>query len=260
MPLDHGVRRFSATPLCWLHGFTQTGSSAHLFQSILAARRVLITPDLARHGSQALEGGTLDEIADRIARQLPEHIVDLGGYSFGARVALHLALRHPDRVRRLVLIGATRGIEDATKRDERRDRDERLAQRMLDIGLEAFLDEWLSQPMFAQLHLDAEERRARETQRIESLAASLREAGTGTQRWLGEEIRTLTMPLLALAGASDERFSRESRYIADAVPGGVAQLVPGSGHATHLHQPEWSAHVIDSFLSHSVDEIASDTQ
>ena len=38
------------------------------------------------------------------------------GYSMGGRVALHAALRHPDAVERLVLIGATAGIDDADER------------------------------------------------------------------------------------------------------------------------------------------------
>lgn len=260
MPLDHRVNRFTTTPFCWLHGFTQTGASAHHFQSILTATRVLVTPDLARHGTNAREGGSLDEIADAVAAQLPEQILDLGGYSFGARVALHVALRHPERVRRLVLIGATRGISDETLRRERRDRDETLAQRIESIGLSNFLDEWLSQPLFAQLPYDELERESRSSQRAESLAASLREAGTGTQRWLGEEIRELTMPVLALAGASDERFARESRHIAHSVSDGVAQLVPGAGHATHLHQPWWSARLIDTFLTDLRNEKASEAE
>ena len=260
MPLDHNENRLVATPLCWLHGFTQTGASAHQFQSILAGTREMLTPDLARHGANALTGGSLEEIADAVDAQLPVEQVDLGGYSFGARVALHVALRHPQRIRRLALIGATRGIAEETERRARRERDELLATRIEQIGLEPFLDEWLSQPMFANLPDDASERASRQGQRADSLASSLREAGTGTQRWLGDQLDQLTLPLLAIAGASDERFSREARAIARGAPHASAQLVPGAGHATHLHQPVWSARLIENFLSESRDEKTAHTE
>src|SRR3954451_6685790 len=38
------------------------------------------------------------------------------GYSMGGRIALHVALAHPDDVSRLVLVGATPGIVDPIDR------------------------------------------------------------------------------------------------------------------------------------------------
>ena len=251
MPLPH-VDPSAVAPLCWLHGFTQTGHSAHRFRSILAGQREVIAPDLLRHGSNWDRGGSLDEIADAVVVGLPDGVVDLGGYSFGGRVALHVALRHPERIRRLVLIGATRGIREDTERNERRHRDEALAERIELMGAAAFVDEWLRQPMFAGVPADPVERAAREDQHASSLAASLREAGTGTQRWLGGEVASISAPTLALAGSRDDRFAREASCIANSV-GGVFSLVPGSGHAAHLEQPQWTAVVVDAFLSASVD-------
>ena len=248
MPLDHRERRAATPPLCWLHGFTQTGASAHQFRAILTATREVLTPDLARHGARGQVGGSLDDVADAVVRELPHDPVDLGGYSFGARVALHVAIRHPERVRRLVLLGATRGIADDSARAARRERDEALAAKIEQIGTEAFLDQWMSQPMFADLPFDPRERASREGQSPSNLAASLREAGTGTQRWLNDEIGELPMVILTLAGASDERFSREARAIAQRARRASFQLVPGAAHAAHLHQPTWSAALVATFL------------
>jgi pimeloyl-ACP methyl ester carboxylesterase len=113
--------------------------------------------------------------------------------------------------------------------------------------------------MFAQLPEDPDERRARDGQRSESLAASLREAGTGTQRWLGDVLGELSLPVLALAGSNDERFVREALAIA-ASTGGVASAVPGAGHAAHLHQPAWTARVVEEFLEALVDQPDRDGQ
>ena len=73
------------------------------------------------------------------------------GYSLGGRQALHLAVHRPEVVRGLVLISTTAGIEDDTERLRRREDDDRLAERIETIGLDAFLDEWLAGPLFAGL-------------------------------------------------------------------------------------------------------------
>lgn len=243
-----------APPLCWLHGFTQTGQSAHAFRSILAAEREVFAPDLPGHGARASDRGSLEEVADAVAAALPATPVDLGGYSLGGRVALHVALRHPGAVRRLVLIGATRGIADEVTRADRRVRDEALAHHIEEVGVATFIDEWLAGPMFRTLPPDVEERARRLAHSATGLANSLRDTGTGTQHWLGDDVTTLGPVALCLAGAADERFAREALAIAGSAPHAVAQLVPGAGHAAHLHQPAWVGRVVNAFLRSSVHE------
>jgi 2-succinyl-6-hydroxy-2,4-cyclohexadiene-1-carboxylate synthase len=237
----------SGSSFVWLHGFTQTRASAHQFRSILAGSHELLTLDLPGHGSAHALSASLDEAADLVIAVLPSEQFVLGGYSFGARVALHIALRHPQRVRELVLLGATRGIQDETLRQERRTRDEELAARIERIGTDLFLDEWLAQPMFASLPNDPRERAARSTD-AKGLANSLRFAGTGTQTWLGPRMATMTVPTLTLAGSLDQKFRIEARAIAESVPSGHVELVSDASHAAHLERPEATAHLIQSWL------------
>ena len=232
----------------WLHGFTQTRASAHQFRSILAGSNELLTLDLPGHGTAQKLKASLEETADLVAEVLPDEPVALGGYSFGGRVALHLALRHPGRLRHLVLLGATRGIENQLERRARRDRDEALAHRIDEIGGPAFLDEWLGQPMFAALPDDPLERAARSAD-TDGLANSLRLAGTGTQAWLAPLLATIAAPTLALAGARDAKFSAEAQAIALAMSRGSYDLIDGAGHAAHLERPETTAERITSFLA-----------
>jgi pimeloyl-ACP methyl ester carboxylesterase len=85
-------RRGAGPVLVWLHGFTQTKDSAHQFRSILAGTNEVMTIDLPGHGENAAILATLEETADLLADVLPHDPFTLGGYSFGARVALHFAL------------------------------------------------------------------------------------------------------------------------------------------------------------------------
>jgi 2-succinyl-6-hydroxy-2,4-cyclohexadiene-1-carboxylate synthase len=242
-----GVQRLGSGPtLVWLHGFTQTKDSAHQFRSILAGTGELLTLDLPGHGENASTRASLTETADLLATVLPDGPFVLGGYSYGARVALHFALGHAERLLGLVLLGATRGIEDPVERSERRRRDDELADRIESIGTDAFLDEWLAQPMFASLPKDPRERASRSGD-AGGLANSLRSSGTGTQAWLAPELLTLTTPTLALAGSHDEKFSREAAAIAESVVHGQCETVADASHASHLEQPERVAELVESF-------------
>ncbi len=230
----------------WLHGFTQTKDSGHEFLSILAGTHEVLTIDLPGHGENAAVAATLDETADLLADALPVEPFTLGGYSYGGRLALHFALRHPERVGRLVLLSATMGIHDASERSARRQRDEALAVRVEETGVENFLDEWLAQPMFAALPPDAAERAAR-SRDARGLADSLRRSGTGTQAWLGERLAALNVQTLIVAGADDEKFVAEARRLHEAIATSTLALVARTGHATHLERPEAVAALIEAF-------------
>ncbi len=95
------------------HGFTQTGRSWDTVARLIADRVTdadIVAVDMPGHGSAADVRADLWQSADRLT-QLggPATYV---GYSMGGRVALHAALAHPAVVERLVLIGATAGIDD----------------------------------------------------------------------------------------------------------------------------------------------------
>jgi 2-succinyl-6-hydroxy-2,4-cyclohexadiene-1-carboxylate synthase len=239
-----GLQRAGSGPLLvWLHGFTQTKNSAHEFLSILAGSYEVLTIDLPGHGENASISASLDETADLLVEVLPHEPFLLGGYSFGGRVALHVAHRHPQRLTHLVVLSATLGIRDETERRERRERDNALADRIEDIGADAFLDEWLAQPMFASIPHDSEERRAR-SHDARGLATSLRRAGTGTQHWLGESLGAFDRPALVLAGANDKKFVLEARRLQDALARASSAFVADAGHAAHLERPHLVAQLV----------------
>jgi 2-succinyl-6-hydroxy-2,4-cyclohexadiene-1-carboxylate synthase len=246
-----GVQRRGSGPvLVWLHGFTQTKDSAHQFRSILAGTNEVLTLDLPGHGENAAILASLEETADLLADVIPMESFTLGGYSFGARVALHFALRYPTRVNRLVVLGATRGIADDEAREERRRSDDALARRIETIGADAFLDEWLAREMFAYLPDDPLERAARSSNAA-GLAGSLRLAGTGTQRWLAPDLASISVPTLALAGALDQKFRLEATAIAEDVAAGSVEFVADAHHAAHLEQPRRCAAQVLDFIHRS---------
>ena len=236
MPLLGLQRTGSGPVIVWLHGFTQTKDSALEFRTILAGTREVLTIDLPGHGENAAAHCTLDDTADLLAAALPREPFLLGGYSMGGRVALHVALRHPERLAGLVLLSTTLGIRDPTLRRARRTRDEALAQRIEGMDIDAFLSEWLSLPLFASLPADPAERASRSRDRA-GLAESLRRSGTGRQSWLGDRVASLDLPTLVIVGEHDVKFRDEGADIRDRVAGARLETVAHAGHATHLERP-----------------------
>lgn len=227
----------------WLHGFTQTKHSSHRFRSILAGSYEVLTIDLPGHGENAGTSGSLEDTADMLAEALPRDPFILAGYSLGGRVALHFGLRHPSRLAHLVVLSATPGIAQGEERRARRHRDDELADRIETIGTDAFLDEWLAQPMFRALPRDPLERAAR-SRDARGLANSLRWAGTGTQSDLTGMLGQLATPTLILAGANDEKFANEAIRLGESIAHSTRRLVPEAGHAAHLEQPETVAALV----------------
>jgi 2-succinyl-6-hydroxy-2,4-cyclohexadiene-1-carboxylate synthase len=168
----------------------------------------------------------------------------------GGRIALHLALQTPRLVDALVLVGATAGIDDPVDRATRRESDEGLAALVERVGVDAFLDRWLAQPLFAGLDPAAAGREERLANPAGVLAAHLRRLGTGTQAPLWSRLAELEMPVLVVAGERDQKFTALGRRLVAGI-GSNAELalVAGAGHACHLERPEGFAAAVVPFVA-----------
>lgn len=94
-------------PIVMLHGWGLTPAVWSDFASTLSESRQVLTPALPGHGGRAgLAQTDLRAWGDALIAEIPEHAI-LCGWSLGGQIALDLALRYPERVSRLVLIGAT---------------------------------------------------------------------------------------------------------------------------------------------------------
>jgi 2-succinyl-6-hydroxy-2,4-cyclohexadiene-1-carboxylate synthase len=234
------------------HGFTQTARSWATFEPLLQAElpnSELLAVDLPGHGD-APPPADLDLWAS--ARRL----VAVGGtgstyvgYSMGGRVALHAAIEAPNAVRRLVLIGATAGIDDPAERQVRRNADEQLADHIEEVGVPAFVDEWLTNPLFAGLTERTAFRSDRLRNTAAGLAASLRSTGTGTQTPLWDRLGEVECPVLVLVGEHDAKFTDLGRRLVDGLRAAELVVVADAGHSVHLEQPETTAAAIASWLT-----------
>jgi 2-succinyl-6-hydroxy-2,4-cyclohexadiene-1-carboxylate synthase len=242
-------RRGRGEALMLLHGFTGSGRSLDPVARSMAHEFTTLAPDLPGHGRSI--GGVVprDYGFERCLERLVTTLACAGhsrahwlGYSMGARLALGCAIRHPERVASLVLIGARAGIADDGERAARRDTDEALARRIETEGVEAFVDAWVSQPIFAtqrrfgSAFLEAG-RRERLANVASELAAGLRGLGPGSQPPLFDALERVEVPVLLVAGALDRPFVEQARELARRLPAAEVCEIEDAGHAVHLEQP-----------------------
>jgi 2-succinyl-6-hydroxy-2,4-cyclohexadiene-1-carboxylate synthase len=173
----------------------------------------------------------------------------LCGYSLGGRLALRAALREPERYRGVITIGASAGIEEPVERGSRAQADERLAGWMEAMPIAEIVTVWERQPLFADQSdaLVEAQRPGRLSHDPRALALLLRTAGQGVLAPVWHELEQLELPLLAVAGARDERYAAAAERLAERVPAGRAALVENAGHAAHLQQPEAVAALVADF-------------
>ena len=219
----------------FVHGFTQTASSwAPVMELLSSDTRSLAVPaaDDFTATAAALDVGPATYV----------------GYSQGGRLCLQLALDRPEIVDRLVLVSASPGIADEAERAARREGDERLVRELERDGVDAFLERWIAQPLFATLPRERsgiDERRSGNT--IEGLTRQLRVLGQGVQPSNWERLGELRMPVLLVVGERDTKYVAIAHEMAGAMPRVRVEVVPGAGHACHLEQPETFAHLLASW-------------
>ena len=196
-------------------------------------------------------GGTCDSISggQPVGSSRPSAKVTTSATRWVVASRLHAALAEPASVQRLILVGATAGIADDDARAARRAADEALADRLEGVGVAAFLEDWLAQPMFAGLPREAADIENRLTNTADGLAAALRLLGTGTQAPLDDRLNELTMPVLLVVGARDAKFRDEAERLKRGIRHAEIAEIAGAGHACHLEQPDAFCEVVEGWLT-----------
>jgi 2-succinyl-6-hydroxy-2,4-cyclohexadiene-1-carboxylate synthase len=226
--------------LMLLHGFTHTGASWNRVRAELGERYRPIALDIRGHGAaSATEPVDLGGVLDDLRTAGPGRFA-LAGYSMGGRIALHAALAMPERITRLVLIGASPGLRTPSERKGRRRVDEALANRVERMTIEQFADEWARTPVLTGLAPDvlAEVHADRLRNTVPGLARALRGLGTGALPSLWERLEELVVPVTLIVGERDAKFRALAARMSAALPGAQLEVVASAGHAVHLEAPD----------------------
>lgn len=233
-------------PLVLLHGAYMTINAFSELLPTLAANRQVIAVELQGHGRTADIDRPIryEAMADDIAALMQEIGVenaDIFGYSMGGGVALQLAIRHPQRVRKLVVASATYKSEGVYP--------EVLA-----------MIETITPEVFAGSPYEAEYLRlAPNPSDFPTLVAKLTELDSEVQDWPSEDIRAIKSPTLLIIGDSDivrpEHAVEMFRLLGGGVPGDLGGLphsqlavLPGTTHVTVMERTDLLLSMISPFL------------
>lgn len=232
--------------LVLLHGFTQTCRSWDGLIRALGDEPSICRVDAPGHGRSPLLDDDLSGVAHAVVESAGEGVYV--GYSMGARILLHAALGSTT-MHGLVLIGGTPGIEDERERADRRESDRLLAERIVESGVEVFLEWWLRQPLFAGLTPTVDDLAERRLNTVEGLTSSLRRCGVGEQTPLWDRLSDIDVPVLVMAGSRDTKFDAIGRRMAEAIGTNARfESVPDAGHAAHLERPDAVASILRAWL------------
>jgi 2-succinyl-6-hydroxy-2,4-cyclohexadiene-1-carboxylate synthase len=187
--------------------------------------------DLRGHGLQAC--------VEEVLGSAPERFV-LCGYSMGGRVALHVALAAPERLRALVLVSTTAGIEDGGERAERLRADAALAAEIEKGSIEDFVRRWTATPIFGGEPAESVAFWVEDLRRGSpaALAAVLRGLGAGSMAPVWDRLPELRMPATVVAGERDSKYVAIGERLVAALPGARdLVVVPGAGHGVPREAP-----------------------
>ncbi|WP_322921540.1 alpha/beta fold hydrolase [Nocardioides renjunii] len=237
------------------HGlFGQGRNWTQIAKALSADHRVLLL-DMPNHGrSPWTETFDYLDLADIVADAIGDEPVTLVGHSMGGKIAMCLALRHPELVERLVVVDVApvayasgrefvgyietmRGM-DVASIERREQAEEALREAVPNPVVRSFLLQNL--------------RRTEDGWRWQVNLDLLGEHMASLTGWPGEALGPATYdgPVLWVGGAGSDYISDEHAGEMDRrFPRNRRVLVKGAGHWVHSEQPEVFLEVLRRFLA-----------
>jgi len=207
-------------PVLVLHGAAGFLETMHYFISGLAATHTVIAVDSRGQGRSTDGAGpiTYAAMGDDMIKLLDAlHIrkVDVIGWSDGGIVGLDMAMKHPDRVRRLVAIGAN---YDAAGVDPKAFSGDFTAQ--VAAQVKPFYDAVAPDPSHFPVMV----------KKIQVLVTTL-------PHYTVAELGRIRARVLIVAGEHDLILRKHTDSLAAAIPRAKEVIVPGASHFGPLEQP-----------------------
>jgi pimeloyl-ACP methyl ester carboxylesterase len=232
-------------PVVLLHGaYMNTAAMGFLFG--LAETRQVIVADLQGHGRTAdadrpLSYEQMADDVDALMAHLGIAQADIVGYSMGGGVALQLAARHPERVRKVVAASAGYRLDGMYPE---------VIAGIAEITPEVFIGTPWYEENYAAVAPNPKD--------FPTLVEKLKRLDAEEFDW-SEEIRAIATPTLLVYGDADvlrpEHMVEMFRLLGGGAPGDLTGLpstrlaiLPGTTHVTVMQRGDWLLPMIVEFL------------
>ena len=222
----------------FLHGFCQSSAYwAPTLERVAAAGVHCLAPDLPGFGASADEAGpySMAALADSLERLLDVRGISriaLVGGSMGGVVAQHFALRHPQRVERLLLVatGATTGDPAAALAKA----NAMEAAPWDDAAVAPIVDGFFYRPALAS-----------DVARFRSIAlsaapiAAVEAARSNAHNNTLEQLSSIRIPTMIIQGRHDRaRTPEHGVLMRERIAGATLAVIEDAGHTPQLEQPD----------------------
>jgi len=242
-------------PIVALHGFTGSPASFDAVRALLPTQLDWHLPLLLGHGKPpvALDLSAFEQEVERLARELPHGPCLLVGYSLGARLALALGARYPERVHAAIWISGRDGLLTEAERQARRAQDAEHIRLLEQTGLASFVQAWEALPLFASQRalpegVQRRQRLERSGHTAAGLAQSLRVTGLAEMPYYGGALGAIHASVTLLVGAADVAFCQHAAAVVGNLRNGNVTALPGAGHNLLLERPAEVASAIERGL------------
>jgi len=235
-------------PIVFLHGaFSNIETDFGKMLPTIAKTRQVIAIEQQGHGRTADIDRplTYEQMADDVAellRQLRVTNADFVGYSMGGGIAMYLALRHPELVRKFVFAGGASYDPDG------------FYPELLEGEKKMTPDAFVGTP-WLKAYMRIAPNKADWPKLVEKIK-------TLDLTWRGlsdDQVRSIKIPTMLVVGDADvvrpEHVVKMFRLLGGGVPGDLAGLprarltvLPGTTHVTLITRTEWLLSMIPEFL------------
>lgn len=255
--VDYAYHTFGkGKPLVMIMGFTGTMSiwDTRLLANLASAHQVTIFDNRGIGFSTDTATGplTMESMADSTAEligALGLSKPDIVGWSMGGEIALTIAIKHGDKVNKVVAISADPGSPNAVYAAEDIDRElsdpnatfEQLMHLLFPDGSEEAEKQYLES-------LKGIEQPPPSPQGVTRQAAAEDAYASSTSNW--NSLGSIKNPVLLMTGDTDAVVPGQNSVImAGKIPGAWLAQFPGTGHGLPAHEPDRVAAAINNFLA-----------
>lgn len=242
------VTQGEGRPLLLLHaGFATIDTSFEKLRPALTKHRMTIAVEQQGHGhtadlSRPLAYEQMVKDTAGLLRHKKIANADVFGWSDGGIVALGLAARHPDLVRRVATIGA--GYNTGAWKLEFKQRQAAMKP-----------DNQNTLPF-----RDAYRNVAPKPEEWPLLIEKVKAMWAGFEGWPDAEMRSLKAPLMVMLGDDDFIRPEHALELFKMVPSGSLAILPGSDHSAPFIRAEWVAAMLIDFFDAPDEKFAPSKQ